>query len=145
MNTVMKLGLSSVLLLIAGGLLAYTPTASAQATQMKTVNGRCLYQNSDLSVIATSCLGSALHLWHQVKVSSSYELRNAATGHCITITPQGLYAVTCSGVSRQRFTRVNVTNRSARFHISGQYLQGTTTTQVIIRPLSTSRLQVWEY
>jgi hypothetical protein len=148
MNAAMKLGLPSALLLIAGGLLAYAPTASAQqATQLKTVNGRCLQERSDLIIFANGCLATGLQLWHQVQVGTKYQLRNAVTGRCIAILPQGLpYAVTCSsGSTIQLFTRVNVTSSSARFGINGQYLQGTTTSQVIIRPLSTNRLQVWEY
>ncbi len=153
MNATMKLALSSVLLMLAGGLAAYAPAASAQATTLKnTGNGRCLATIVTSGAAVTQvCSGAAINpqLWTQTNTGSGFLIRNTFTGRCLDSNVAGnVFTSTCnSTIASQRWLRLNIGPTTARFRssASGLFLQSTPTGAVLSGPGSTSSLQIWAY
>ncbi len=100
MNATMRLGLSSVLLLLlAGGLAAYAPAASAQVAPLKnTGTGDCLAVNTITGVAITQVCGtSGVQIWAQVNTGSGFLIKNIVNGNCLTNTVTGTITTTpCS-------------------------------------------------
>lgn len=92
MNANMKLAVSSVLLLVAGGLSAYAPEASAQtvSSQIKNVfaGGNCLTASASTSLSIQACSSlNAFQKWDRVPVATGLiVIRNNATGRCLQST-----------------------------------------------------------
>lgn len=104
MNASVKLALSSVLLLVAGGLSAYAPTASAQvvSSQIKNVfaGGNCLTASGSPSLSIQPCSSvNALQKWDRVTVAAGViVIRNNATGRCLesTAASPAVFAQPCN-------------------------------------------------
>lgn len=125
MNASMKLALSSVLLLVAGGLSAYAPTASAQtvSSQIKNVfaGGNCLTASGSPSLSIQACSSlNAFQKWDRVTVAAGQiVIRNNATGRCLesTTASPAVFAQPCNLASNaQRWSLAT----TAQF--PGQYL-----------------------
>ncbi len=149
MNATMKLSMSSILLVLAGGLAAYAPAASAQVAPLKNVgNSRCLAVSSTGAGITQVCAGTAIQRWTQTAVSGGFLLRNGATGLCLN-NSGGTSVITSAcnaGVASQRWARQNVTATSARFRsASGLYLDSTSVGAVSAAPFNGSSLQIWQF
>ena len=151
MNATMRLGLSSVLLLLAAGLAAYAPAASAQVAPLKnTGTGDCLAVNTTTSVAITQVCGtSGLQIWAQVNTGSGFLIKNVVTGNCLNNTVTGTIITTpCSpAIANQRWLRQNVGPTTARYKsvATGLFLSSTSAGVVSSSAVSTSPLQVWSY
>ena len=152
MNATMRLGLSSVLLLLAGGLAAYAPAASAQVAPLKnTGNGRCLAVSTTTNVANTQVCGtSGLEIWAQVNTGSGFLIKNVVTGNCLNNTVTGTITTTpCSpAIANQRWLRQNVGPTTARYKsvVTGLFLSGPIGgVPVLTSPASASPLQIWSY
>lgn len=149
MNATMKLGVSSVLLMLAGGLATYAPTASAQVAPLKnTGNGRCLAVNASGGAITQACNGSAVQRWTQTNTGSGFLIRNGATGLCLNSSAGSVFTSACnSGNPSQRWVRLNISAASARYRSSatGLFVGSTSTGAVVAGPGSASPLQIWAY
>lgn len=150
MNATMKLGLSSVLLMLAGGLMAYAPAASAQVTPLKnTGNSRCLAANTAGAAITQPCSGSTIQTWTQTNTGSGFLIKNAATGRCLDSNAAGsVFTSTCnSTIASQRWLRLNVSGTTARYRSSatGLFLGSTSAGAVLAGAGSASPLQIWAY
>jgi len=147
----MRLGLSSVLLLLAGGLAAYAPTASAQVAPLKnTGNSRCLAVNTTTGVAITQVCGtSGVQIWAQVNTGSGFLIKNVVTGNCLNNTATGTIITTpCSpAIANQRWLRQNVGPATARYKsvATGLFLSSTTAGVVSTSAASASPLQIWSY
>ena len=115
MNTMMmKLGLPTVLLLVAGGLTSYAPAASAQVQgkPLKNVgNDLCLAATTFADVAITKeCL--PLQTWSRLQIqgSSDYVLKNVNYGRCLTSSDTGIVTMQlCNGSNKQRWKMLNTT------------------------------------
>lgn len=151
MNAAMKLGLSSALLLITGGLLAYAPTASAQVGPLKNSgNGRCLTATATGAAITQPCNGSSIQAWAQTNTGSGFLLRNVATGRCLSSSSgsSSVITATCNaGVASQRWLRLNISATTTRYRsaATGLFLEGTFSSPVITSAPSSNPLQIWAY
>ena len=151
MNATMRLGLSSVLLLLAGGLAAYAPAASAQVAPLKnTGTGDCLAVNTITGVAITQVCGtSGLQIWAQANTGSGFLIKNVATGNCLTNTVTGTITTTpCSpAIANQRWLRQNVGPMTARYKsvVTGLFLSSTSAGVVSSSAASASPLQIWAY
>ena len=151
MNATMRLGLSSVLLLLVGGLAAYAPAASAQVAPLKnTGTGDCLAVNTITGVAITQVCGtSGLQTWAQVNTGSGFLIKNVVTGNCLNNTVTGTIITTpCSpAIANQRWLRQNVGPTTARYKslVTGLFLSSTIAGAVLSSPASTSPLQIWSY
>lgn len=152
MNASIKLGLSTVALLVAGGLAAYAPTASAQIAPLKNtgfVNG-CLTLSSTGAPVVQPCNGSSAQVWSQVPVGGLFQLRNPAKNACILVrTPTSIVTAPCDNtVAAQRFIRKNISATSYRFESTaflGGHLQSTSTgSALVLAGFSTNPLQIWK-
>jgi hypothetical protein len=152
MNATIRLGLTSVLLMLAGGLTAYAPAAFAQTSLIRNVGipGRCLaVRDIDIYVRNESCrAGDPRHMWTQVALPGGFiALRNAATGRCVAsaVYGGGLQARACDytlWTHQWRRTATGTTYFQSR--ASGFYLNAFATGMV-----STSRATggtaLWQY
>jgi hypothetical protein len=150
MNATMKLGLSSVLLILAGGLAAYAPAASAQVAPLKNAgNGRCLAVSTTGDALTQPCGTSSSQIWAQTNTGSGFLIRNTFTGRCLDNNGAGnVFTSTCnSAIASQRWLRVNVGPTAARFRsvATGRYLDSTGPGAVFSGPGSASSLQIWAY
>lgn len=168
MNATIKLGMSSVLLMLAGGLAAYAPTASAQVepVQLKsTGNGRCLAvipnpSAVNLLVAAQPCAAaSAQQRWAQELIPGTafFRIRNIGTSpaRCLDINAGTVFASPCNNaIAGQRWARQITAGGSisARFRSAsnGRYLDNTSagvvygnTNLVLSGP--GAALQIWAY
>jgi hypothetical protein len=151
MNATMRLGLSSVLLLLAGGLAAYAPAALAQVAPLKnTGTGDCLTVNTTTGVAITqACNTSSIQIWSQANTGSGFLIKNVVTGNCLNNTVTGTIITTpCNpAIANQRWLRQNVGPTTARYKsvATGLFLTSTTGGAVLSSPASTSPLQIWSY
>lgn len=151
MNATMRLGLSFVLLLLAGGLVAYAPAASAQVAPLKnTGSGDCLAVNTITGVAITQACGtSGLQIWAQVNTGSGFLIKNIVTGNCLNNTVTGtIITAPCSpAIANQRWLRQNVGPTTARYKsvVTGLFLSNTSVGVVSSSAASTSPLQIWSY
>lgn len=151
MNATMRLGLLSVLLLLAGGLAAYAPAASAQVAPIKnTGTGDCLAVNAITGVAITQgCGTSGLQIWAQVNTGFGFLIKNVATGNCLNNTVTGtIITAPCNpAIANQRWLRQNVGPTTARYKsvVTGLFLSSTILGAVVTGPASTSPMQVWSY
>lgn len=151
MNTTMRLGLSSVLLLLAGGLAAYAPAASAQVAPLKnTGTGNCLAVNTTTGVAITQVCGtSGLQIWAQINTGTGFLIKNVVTGNCLNNTVTGTIITTpCNpAIANQRWLRQNVGPTTARYKsvANGLFLSSTTAGVVSSSAASASPLQIWSY
>ena len=151
MNATMRLGLSSVLLLLAGGLAAYAPAASAQVAPLKnTGSGDCLAVNTITGVTITQVCGtSGLQIWAQANTGSGFLIKNVVTGNCLNNTVTGTIITTpCNpAIANQRWLRQNVGPTTARYKsvATGLFLSSAIGGAVLSSAASTSPLQIWSY
>lgn len=151
MNATMRLGLSSVLLLLAGGLAAYAPAASAQVAPLKnTGTGNCLAVNTITGVAITQICGtSGVQIWAQVNTGSGFLIKNIVNGNCLTNTVTGTITTTpCSpAIANQRWLKQNVGPTTARYKsvVTGLFLSSTSAGVVSSSAASASPLQIWSY
>jgi hypothetical protein len=131
MNATIRLGLTSVLLMVAGGLSAYAPAAFAQTSMIVNTSlvGRCLaVRDIDIYVRNESCrAGDARHMWTQVALPGGFvALRNVATGRCVASAgyPGGLQHRVCDytlWTHQWRRTATGTTyfqSRASGFHLN---------------------------
>jgi hypothetical protein len=150
MNATIKLGLSSVLLMLAGGFAAYSPAASAQVAPLKnTGNSRCLAVNAAGGAITQLCNGSAIQTWVQNNTASGFLLRNASTNRCLDSNAAGsVFTSPCNATIRtQLWRRLNTSITTARFISVGtsRYLESTVAGAVFSNPAPGGALQVWAF
>lgn len=151
MNAAMRLGLSSVLLLLAGGFAVYAPAASAQVAPLKnTGTGDCLAVNAITGVAITQACGtSGLQIWAQANTGTGFLIKNVVTGNCLTNTFTGTIITTpCNpAIANQRWLRQNVGPTTARYKsvATGFFLSSTTAGVVSTSAASASPLQIWSY
>jgi len=151
MNATMRLGLSSVLLLLAGGLATYAPAASAQVAPLKnTGTGNCLAVNTITNVAITQVCGtSGLQIWAQINTGTGFLIKNIVTGNCLNNTVTGTIITTpCNpAIANQRWLRQNVGPTTARYKsvATGLFLSSTTAGVVSSSAASASPLQIWSY
>ena len=152
MNTTIRLGLSSVLLMLAGGLTAYAPAASAQTSTLKnTGNGRCLASNAVGAVGTQICSGAAINpqVWTQINAGSSFLIRNTGTGRCLDSNAAGnVFTSPCNAASAtQRWVRLNTSTTMARFKSVGtnRYLGSSSTGAVFTNATAAGAPFVWQY
>lgn len=150
MNASMKLGLSTVALLVAGGLAAYAPDASAQVGPLKnTGNSRCLTVTSTGAAITQPCNGSGIQAWSQGSTAAGYLLKNVATGRCLDRNAAGtVFTSACnSGVRSQLWIRLNTAATTARFRssVDGLMLNSTAAGAINLVPGAANPLQIWAY
>jgi hypothetical protein len=163
MNTMMKIGLPTVLLLVAGALTSYSPAASAQQMQGKllqnTGNNLCLAATNigDL-VITKECFAPPLQTWIRLKIvdTSDYLIRNINSNRCLASSGSGTVTTeaVCDANIRQRWKVLNTTPfvpTQARYRsvLNGGYLTSKGVGAVYTAPLETApqaeKLQVWAY
>jgi hypothetical protein len=152
MNATIRLGLSSVLLMVAGGLAAYAPAALAQTSTLKNAgNGRCLAGNAVGAVVTQICSGAAINpqVWAQVNTGSGFLIRNTATGRCLDNNAAGaVFTSPCNASSpTQRWVRVNASATAARYRSVGtnRYF-GSSSTGAIVTSFSPSGTPfIWQY
>jgi hypothetical protein len=139
MNATIRLGLTSVLLMLAGGLTAYAPAAFAQTSLIRNVGipGRCLaVRDLDNYVRNVSCNASdSKQIWTQVPVASGvFLIRNAATGRCVAsaVYGGGLQARACDSTLGTHRWRRSGTSGAAFFQsvASSKYLYALATGSV---------------
>ncbi len=154
MNATIRLGLSSVLLMCAGGLAAYAPAASAQVAPLKnTGNGRCLATNAaNGAVLTQSCNGAAInpYIWNQINISPGFfQIRNTVTLRCLdNNTSGGVFTSACNTANpNQRWMRQNTTPTTARFKSLGtaRYLESTATGAVVSNSVPGGNPQIWAF
>jgi hypothetical protein len=152
MNATIRLGLSSVLLMLAGGLAAYAPAASAQtSTLQNTGNGRCLAGNALGAVGTQNCFGAAIipQVWAQINTGSSFLIRNTVTGRCLDSNAAGsVFTSPCnSTIATQRWVRLNTSATTARFRSVGtnRYLGSSSTGAVFTNATAAGAPFVWRY
>jgi Cytolethal distending toxin A/C domain len=152
MNATIRLGLSSVLLMLAGGLAAYAPAASAQTSTLKnTGNGRCLATNGSGATLTQICSGAVINpqVWAQVNTGSGFLIRNIGTGRCLDNNAAGnVFTSPCNAASAtQRWVRLNTSARAARFRSIGtnRYFGSSSTGAVISSFTPSGALFVWQY
>jgi serine/threonine-protein kinase len=152
MNATIRLGLSSVLLMVAGGLAAYAPAALAQTSTLKNAaTGRCLAGNATGSVTTQICSGAAINpqVWAQVNTGSGFLIRNTGTGRCLDNNAAGnVFTSPCNAASAtQRWVRVNSSATAARYRSVGtnRYF-GSSSTGAIVTSFSPSGTPfIWQY
>lgn len=152
MNATIRLGLTSVLLMVAGGLSAYAPAAFAQTSLIRNVGipGRCLaVRDLDNYVRNVACNASdSRQIWTQVPLAGGYfALRNAATGRCVAsaVYAGGLQARACDySLWTHQWLRTASGTTYFQSRASGFYLNALATGSI-----STSRSTVgtalWQY
>jgi hypothetical protein len=153
MNAAIKVGLSSVLLMLAGGLAVYAPAASAQTTTLKnTGNGRCLAENVPLATTVTQvCSGPSINpqVWNQINTGSGFLIRNTFTGRCLdNNTAGGVFTSPCNASIRsQLWRRLNTSVTTARFVSVGtnRYLESTPAGTVFSNLAPGGALQIWAF
>lgn len=155
MNATIRLGLSSVLLMCAGGLAAYAPAASAQVAPLikNTGNGRCLAATVASGAAVTQiCSGAAINpqLWTQINIAPGvFLLRNNGTGKCLDNNAAGgVFTSGCnSAIATQRWQRQNASATTARYRSigTGLFLTSTGPGAVFSGPFSANPLQIWAY
>jgi hypothetical protein len=153
MNATMKSGVSSVLLLCAGAIAAYTSTASAQAAPLikNTGNSRCLAANTMGDAVTQVCSGAAIspQQWIQINTGYGFLIRNAVTGKCLNNDATGnVFMSACnSAFPSQRWLRQNVGPCTARYKSvgTGLFLSSTSFGAVVSGPAVASPLQIWAY
>lgn len=151
MNATMRLGLSSVLLICAGGLAAYAPAASAQVAPLKnTGNGRCLAVNTTGGAITQACNGTAaIQKWSQTNTGSGFLIKNALTGRCLDSNAAGaVFTSACNAANpSQRWLKQNISLTNARYRSSatGFFLDSTGPGAVFSGPFNANPLQIWAY
>jgi hypothetical protein len=152
MKATIKLGLSSVLLMVAGGLAAYAPAAFAQTSQIKNVGipGRCLaVRLTDNAARNENCTGAANQLWTQVAVSGGVVLQNVGTGLCLLSTQQpstgALIAVPCSFATTQQWQRIGTGTVRFRAVSGGRYLNAIVSGSVSTSVSGTVGTSGWQY
>ncbi len=151
MNATIRLGLSSVLLICAGGLAAYAPAASAQVAPLKnTGNGRCLAVNTTGGAITQACNGTAaIQKWAQTNTGSGFLIKNAFTGRCLDSNAAGtVFTSLCNpAIASQRWLKLGVSATTARYRSSatGLFLDSTGPGAVFSGPGSANPLQIWAY
>jgi hypothetical protein len=137
--------------MLAGGLAAYAPAASAQVAPLKnTGTGDCLAVNTITGVAITQVCGtSSLQTWAQVNTGSGFLIKNVATGSCLNNTVTGTIITTpCNpAIANQRWLRQNIGPATARYKsvATGLFLSSTTAGVVSTSAASTSPLQIWSY
>lgn len=152
MNAAIRLGLSSVLLMVAGGLAAYAPAALAQTSTLKNAaTGRCLAGNALGAVVTQICSGAAIYpqVWAQVNTGSGFLIRNTTTGRCLDNNAAGgVFTSPCNAASpTQRWVRVNASATAARYRSVGtnRYF-GSSSTGAIVTSFSPSGTPfIWLY
>jgi hypothetical protein len=162
MNTMMKISLPTVLLLVAGALTSYASAASAQQMQGKqlqnTGNNLCLAASNiaDLA-ITQGCLVPPLQTWirQQIVGTSDYLIRNINSNRCLTGSGTGAVTTApCDANIRQRWKVLNTTPfvpTLARYRsvFNGGYLTsdgvGPVFTAVAATVPQAEKLQVWAY
>jgi hypothetical protein len=155
MNATIRLGLSSVLLMVAGGLSAYAPAAFAQTSQIRNVGitGRCLTYvdlggTSHYARNATCNAGDAKQIWTQVPVGGGYFLlKNVATGRCLASaqTAQGLNIRACDPTLwTHQWQRTATGTTFFKSRAAGRYLFALAGGGVGIS-VSTGSVQTWQY
>jgi Ricin-type beta-trefoil lectin domain len=154
MNATIRLGLSSVFMMLAGGLAAYAPAASAQATTLKNAgNGRCLATNAASGAAVTQvCNGAAINpqLWTQTNTGSGFLIKNTVTGRCLDNNTTGnVFTSPCnSTIASQRWLRLNSSSPAAvRFRSVGtqRYLDNTAAGAVFSNLALGGTLQIWAF
>jgi hypothetical protein len=151
MNATIRMGLSAVLLLIAGGLAAYAPEASAQVGPLKNNGtGFCLGVNTFTgAAISQPCNGSSNQAWSQSPTASGFLLKNVQTGRCLDTNGAGaVFVSACNTTLRtQYWLRLNVTTTSARFRSAATnlLLNSSGTGVINAAPANGLPLQVWSY
>jgi len=152
MNATIKLGLSSVLLMLAGGLAAYAPAASAQTSTLKNAqNGRCLAANSTGVTVTQVCSGAAIYpqVWTQIPSGSAFLIRNAVNGRCLDNNAAGnVFTSPCNAASAtQRWLRLNTSATTARFRSVGtnRYFGSSPAGSIISSTTPTGAPFVWQY
>ncbi len=152
MNATIRLGLSSVLLVVAGGLAAYAPAAFAQTSTLKnTGNGRCLASNAAGTVLTQICNGAAINpqVWAQVNTGSGFLIRNTRTGRCLDNNAAGrVFTSPCNAASAtQRWLRLNTSATTARFRSVGtnRYFGSSPAGSIISSTTPTGAPFVWQY
>jgi hypothetical protein len=152
MNATIRLGLSSVLLMVAGGLAAYAPAASAQTSTLKNAqNGRCLAANSTGVTVTQVCSGAAIYpqVWTQIPSGSAFLIRNAVNGRCLDNNAAGnVFTSPCNSASpTQRWVRVNASATAARFRSVGtnRYFGSSSTGAIVTTFTPSSALFIWQY
>jgi hypothetical protein len=150
MNTTMRPGLSSVLLLLVGGLAAYAPAASAQVAPIKnTGTGDCLAVSTITgAAITQACNTSSIQIWSQANTGSGFLIKNVVNGNCLANTVTGTITTTpCNpAIANQRWLRQNIGPATARYKsvATGLFLS-ITAGVVSTSAASTSPLQIWSY
>lgn len=152
MNATIRMGLSAVLLLIAGGLAAYAPDASAQVGPLKNNGtGRCLGVNTTTgAAISAACVvGSPNQTWSQTATASGFVIKHAQTGRCLDTNGAGaVFVSACNSTLRtQYWTRLNVAATTARFRsaATGLFLNSSGAGAINAAPPSGLTLQLWSY
>ena len=153
MNVTIRLGLSSVLLMLAGGLAAYAPAASAQTTTLKNAgNGRCLATNAASGAALTQlCSGAAINpqIWNQINTGSGFLIKNTVTGRCLDNNATGsVFTSPCNAaVASQRWLRLNTSPTAARFRSVGtlRYLDNTAAGAIFSNLALGGTLQIWAF
>ena len=155
MNATIRLGLSSVLLMVAGALSAYAPAASAQTSQIRSVGvpGRCLtyvdYGDTRHYAFTQTCnAGDAKQIWTQVPLAGGYILiKNVATGRCLASaqTAQGLNIRSCDpALWTHQWQRTATGTTFFRSRASGRFLFASAGGHVGIAT-STGAVSTWQY
>lgn len=161
MSTMMKFGLPTVLLLVAGGLTGYAPAASAQVQGkplQNTGNNLCLAATTIADLAVTQgCL--PLQTWARLQIvgTTEYLLRNINNGLCLAAS-SGTNALTtevCSSIGgRQRWKVINTspivpTLAHYKSVFSGGFLTSNGVGPVFTAPAAVSpqaqKLQIWAY
>jgi hypothetical protein len=155
MNATMRLGLSSVLLICAGGLAAYAPAASAQVAPLKNkATGRCLAVDATGFAIAQACNGTAaIQKWSQIDTGSGVLIKNNFTGRCLDGDPSAFALVFSSAcnpaIASQRWIRLNtgVGTTTARYKssVTGWFLENQGPRAVFSGVISADLSQIWSF
>jgi hypothetical protein len=152
MNATIKLGLSSVLLMLAGALTAYAPAALAQTSTLKnTGNGRCLATNASGAALTQVCNGAAINpqVWTQINTAGGILIRNTVTLRCLNINSAGgVVTSPCnSAIASQRWLRLNASANTARFKSVGtnRYLGSSSSGAVLSSLAPGGALQIWQF
>jgi hypothetical protein len=138
--------------MVAGGLAAYAPAASAQTSTLKnTGNGRCLATNGSGAALTQICSGAVINpqVWAQINTGSGFLIRNTTTGRCLNSSATGsVFTSPCnSTIATQRWLRLNTSATTARFRSAGtnRYLGSSSTGAVFTNATAPGALFVWRY
>ncbi len=155
MNATIKLGLSSVLLMLAA---AYAPAVSAQVVTgpiKNTGNFRCLAVNTlvitGAPVTQTCNAASAIQKWVQTPNPGPpfFQIKNVGTGRCLDISPAGVLSTSACNlaIASQRWQRLNTGATTARFRSvpTGRYLESTPAGAVFSNLAPGGNPQIWAF